>query len=709
MNTNKKVKFKFVNYAGTYQVRIKEPDDIKAVLLLDDPLWIATSAPTYQLRCDSEFLSFLDKDNDGRILSNDLRETVTWLTSRLSTFEGLARHNESLDLEHIHKDTEEGRRILTTARRILSNLGQPDAGSITLAQVRNENHFRSGRFYSGDGVITARETDDENIKNFLSDIIEVMGPAQDVNGDNGINAEKLEAFVKCSEKLLEWMENAEKSENVSLFPLGKETSKAYTLVEKLNPAFEQFFRLSSLYAINRIMEAPTPSPACSNNLFNDKNSLEHFLFASPIARPDPDGFFSFDSDINPVYAEDIKTLETEVINPLLGDKPDRKITEQDWKQVNAAFTAYRKWLADKPGGNVEKLGPAKLRSYLSGDMPAKLKALIAEDNKIGEELSATKDLENLILLHRWLLDFCNNFVNFHYLYSPDQTAMFETGRLVIAGREFKFCIKIKDPASHLLIAKESGIFLLYLEVTGAAPEEKFNIVTPVTSESSRGLTKGRRGVFFDLDGKEWDACVTHVAENPVSLKQAILQPFVRIGTALANSFEKLVGSAEQQIDSNISSKFNEAETGLKTNINTPAQPAPATVQTPQKTGSNREWFLTGSLAFAALGSSLAFITKTFANLHWMHLVSTIGVILGIILIPVILIADFKLSRRNLSAILQASGWAINAEMRLSRKLAKILAPSPQPPAGFSKIRRDIIAMMWKQQKKLTYKETADKM
>ncbi|NQZ58501.1 MAG: hypothetical protein HRT88_13665, partial [Lentisphaeraceae bacterium] len=50
----------------------------------------------------------------------------------------------------------------------------------------------------------------------------------------------------------------------------------------------------------------------------------------------------------------------------------------------------------------------------------------------------------------------------------------------------------------------------------------------------------------------------------------------------------------------------------------------------------------------------------------------IGLLL--ITIPVIMVAAVKLHRRNISSILEASGWAINARMRLTRKLADLLAP-----------------------------------
>ncbi len=89
MFASKKSKFRFVNYSGTYQLRLETADDLAAIPLLDEPLWMATSAPTHQLRCDPKLLKFLDEDGDGRILSGDIRRACDWMTKRLARLDGV--------------------------------------------------------------------------------------------------------------------------------------------------------------------------------------------------------------------------------------------------------------------------------------------------------------------------------------------------------------------------------------------------------------------------------------------------------------------------------------------------------------------------------------------------------------------------------------------------------------------------------------------
>jgi Flp pilus assembly pilin Flp len=104
----------------------------------------------------------------------------------------------------------------------------------------------------------------------------------------------------------------------------------------------------------------------------------------------------------------------------------------------------------------------------------------------------------------------------------------------------------------------------------------------------------------------------------------------------------------------------------------------------------RDVVLTGSLALAALGSSFAFIGSTLADLKSAQVMTILCVGLAVVLIPVVIIAAIKLHRRNLSGILEASGWAINARMRLSTRLARRLAPAPVHPGSFTKLRKDLL-------------------
>ncbi len=681
----KKTQFQFVNYSGTYQLRLETADDLLAIPLLDEQFWMATSAPTYQLACDKRLIEFLDQDRDGRIMSRDVRRALAWLRERLSVLDGVTAGCDILKLDHIRADTPGGRAILVSARRVLHNLGKSKADSVSLLETRSHQLRRADGVFGGTGVIPLGDVADEQMSVFLNDVSVAVGAVPSRNGKPGIDSGKLDAFLKSATELLIWRKAADES-GEKLFPLGDATSSAYVLFNRIRPQIDRYFSLCRLLIQNRMMQRQNPALSCPVDILESERRIEDFLESDPIARPEIERLLDLRGEINPAFLNDLQALETQALIPLLGPGwVTGCLSEDEWKRVKSLFAPYENWLAAKSGGEAEKIDAERLREYINGELPNRLRDLIIADLKTGEDLSAVQDLEYLIVLQEGFLGFCNNFVSFHNLYDPEHHAMFEAGRLVISGRVFNFSMHVQDPDAHSRAAVKSGMFLMYSEVTGSDLGEKYVVATPVTALTTRRLGVDRRGVFFDRAGREWDARVIKVVDNPVSLRQAVAQPFIRIGNVISNSFERIISGTEKHIESGLSDNMGRVETGLKG----ASSPRPAGDLSGSKPGGGaREWVFTGSVAVAALGSSFAFIVKTLSGFNWSGVLTTLLAGLAVILIPLILIADFRLSRRNLSGLLEASGWAINSEMRLSRSLAKILSPEPRHPAGFALIRRD---------------------
>ena len=118
---NSKRKFTFENYGGTIQLRLRKAQDLEAVDELDDPFWMATSAPLHQLRCDPVLLERLDGDGNGRIKSDDIRAAKKWLFHRLKNLDDVTRKKKHLALDALDDENSEGGDLLTTARRVLEN------------------------------------------------------------------------------------------------------------------------------------------------------------------------------------------------------------------------------------------------------------------------------------------------------------------------------------------------------------------------------------------------------------------------------------------------------------------------------------------------------------------------------------------------------------------------------------------------------------
>ena len=90
----------------------------------------------------------------------------------------------------------------------------------------------------------------------------------------------------------------------------------------------------------------------------------------------------------------------------------------------------------------------------------------------------------------------------------------------------------------------------------------------------------------------------------------------------------------------------------------------------------------GGVALAALGSAFAYIAKTLTNVKsYTTILAVVGIAILAVIVPTCLIAMRKLRRRDLSVILEGSGWAINARMRLTFRQQRYFTQRPALPRG----------------------------
>ena len=163
-------KFAFVNYGGSFQLRIESADDLAALPELDDPFWAATSAPVHQLRCHPTVLACIDADGDDRILSCDIRRVHRWLTEALADLGPLSERREFLKLDSLHPSSELGKTLRTAADRVLENLEAE--GPLTLSHVRDIKHIRARGDSNGDGIIPpAAVADQPALETFIRHIM----------------------------------------------------------------------------------------------------------------------------------------------------------------------------------------------------------------------------------------------------------------------------------------------------------------------------------------------------------------------------------------------------------------------------------------------------------------------------------------------------------------------------------------------------------
>ena len=370
---------------------------------------------------------------------------------------------------------------------------------------------------------------------------------------------------------------------------------------------------------------------------------------APLQTPNPEGILNFQDAINPYYQGKMDQLRHQVLGHARSGLMER-LQRTAWEKVRAIFEPYWVWQSEKPPDGMDHLDEATLREYLNGPAKETLRQLLLEDLSVHGEVEQINSLEKLILYRCWLLELANNCVNFSAFYSSGQRALFEIGDLIIDGRQLTFTVKVQNHAEHKKVAATSRLFLVYAKIAKCGDQEQeFEIAAAVTAGNKGGIEIGKRGVFYDLHGEEWDAQVVDILENPISVWEAIKAPFARVKNLVARKAESFAGTQVQHLDTTateITTKMKKGESFQQ----------PAGGSAPAATTGMRDLLLGGGIAFAAISSSLAYLIKTLSQVSLLK----VGLWLVVTMLAVVLFSALlgwnKLRKRDLSAILEACGW-----------------------------------------------------
>jgi len=676
----------FQRLGGEYQFVIRDADDLARILELDESHWVATSLPIESLICDETFLKLVDTDNNNRIRTDEMREAIRWLLRMLADKSRLAEETETLALDSIDTSHAEGKALHAAAQRTLFNLGKSEAAEITLDQVRDRKALMADAKANGDGVIPPEAADDPEVAAFISDIAGTIGAVDDASGAKGITAEALEEFLAEARDYLEWAERGRLADGEAendILVWGADTGPCYDALAAVREKLDEYFVLCAMAWFDpRVADRVRLSEQELAQLdVSDEEALEARLAAAPIARPGLGFVLRFSDELNPVYRPKLETFVRLVLARTQEDADS--LSRAKWEEIKALFAPYREWVEGKKGARVEPLGAEKLRAYLDGDCADKVRALIAEDAAVAGELADVSGVEKLILYQRWLMELANNFVSFPRFYDPEQRSMLEAGTLILDGRHFKLNLKVLDRRKHKTIAGRSNIFVMYVEVTRENGGEKFEVASAVTAGDMGDIDVGKRGIFITRDGRKWEATVMETIPNPVGMWEALKLPFKRLSDLVGKHVEKFSASRYADLEKKVGARLTEAE---KTITTAAQKPAPAA---PSRSSAARDLLLGGGVAIAALGSTFAYAASKLKEAWPWTILAMLGALLALITVPTVIVAVIKLRRRNMSALLEAGGWAVNARMRLSSSIGRLFTIDPPLPREARKRRFDM--------------------
>jgi hypothetical protein len=376
--------------------------------------------------------------------------------------------------------------------------------------------------------------------------------------------------------------------------------------------------------------------------------------------------------INPAWQEEIDAFRDLVVVPSLGEKEN--LSAPEWKTLCDRFAIFEAWQANKPACSAESLGGERLHEISTGRHKEEIDSLISQDKAVEEKVKAIHSVEKLLRYNRDLFNLVNNFVSFRSFYTGRDRALFQLGTLYLDGRSCDLCVTVDDIAKHAEFASMSGIYLAYCDCIRKGGTEKMSIAAAFTAGDSDFLMVGRNGIFYDRKGQDWDATIVRIIDHPISIHQAFWSPY-----------KKLVKFINEQLEKMASRKAAEADEKLATavaGIGTPPAPGtPPPSAQPFDVGKFAGIFAAIGLALGAIGGVVASIVTGILGLEfWQIPLAIIGLIL-LISGPAMLVAWFKLKKRNLGPVLDANGWAINARARINIPFGTSLTKLARLPEG----------------------------
>jgi hypothetical protein len=662
----------FFRAGGFDQVQLDSGADLLALNELDQKLWVALSCPTRGIEFDSRTLDLIDSDTDGHVRANEVLAATAWVGGLLKDADLLVQGLDRLPLAEINDGNEEGKQVLASARHILKSLGKPGATEILLADITDIEKLVAGLEFNGDGVICAKQIRDTGLRATVEDIIKCHGSVADLSGGAGINQEISDRFFAEAAAYSAWQATAEG--DAAILFLGGKTMAAADAFHAAKDKVDDYFTRCQLAAYDARAAMPlSRSIEDYQHLAAQSLSAQSFEVASfPLATVEANRPLPLVSSINPAWQSKVEALREQVIAPLLGNKEN--LSAAEWSVLCAKFAAFEAWQARKPTTSVEQLGIARIREVVEGKHKKAIDDLIAQDKAVEAEVKAIRSVERLLRYNRDLFSLVNNFVSFRNFFTGKGKAIFQIGTLYLDGRSCELCIKIDDVSKHAAFASMSGICLAYCDCARNGGAEKMSIAAAFTAGDSDFLLVGRNGVFYDRKGHDWDATIVRIIDNPISIRQAFWSPYKKFSKMISDQLQKFAASKASSVEDKMLKTVVDSSKGVAEVPAVPPKP-------PFDVGKFAGIFAAIGLAIGAIGGILASVVGGILGLKfWQIPLAVIGLML-LVSCPSMVLAWFKLKRRNLGPVLDANGWAINARVLVNIPFGASLTGLARLPKG----------------------------
>ena len=684
MKSNGNYDWKFSTVGGVTRVNIETGQDILHLDELDRKLWTALSCPLKGMEIDEKTMTMLDTNCDGKIHIEEVVAASKWLTKVINDPDLLLKRDAFIPFTAFNTANEEGLHLLETSKQILENLGV-EKDNISIADVSDSMAIFAKTRFNGDGIITENSADDEALKALIKNVIDCMGGVTDRSGDPGIDTDKIEAFYTALADYTAWKDAGE-ADKANIFPYGDNTANALAACMAVKDKIDDFFMRCKLASFNADSAAVLDVSSAKigeisgNNLAASTTEIATY----PLARVNAEHKLPLGKEVNPAWAGAIAALKASVIDKEY--KNAEYLTEEQWVSILAKFNAYNAWMGAKKGAEVEGLGYDTAKNIIAENKKDALLDLVAQDKALEAKSNAIDQVDKLLHLYRDFYTLLTNFVTFSDFYSPEKKAIFQAGTLYIDERACDLCIKVSDMGAQGAMAPLSNMYILYCDCTCKSKPGTMTIAAVMTDGEAGAIMVGKNAVFYDRDGLGWNAVVTKIIENPISIRQAFWSPYRKMAKSVEDMINKRAAEKDAKVMADANSKID--------NANLPADGQKAEVKPPFDIAKFAGIFAAIGLALGLVASAIGGLFA-WLGLHWYHWVIMFAAIIAIISGPSMIMAWLKLRKRNLSPVLNANGWALNAKVLVNVRFGATLTSIAKYPIVKTKDPFTTKAPLWR--------------
>ena len=671
-------RWRFHRVGGLDQVQLDTADDLRQIDRLDQKLWVALACPVKGLEIDAATLALLDSDKDGRVRAPEVIAAVKFADARLKDLGDLVKGKDALPLADIREDTPEGKALLAASRQILAAAGKPDAKEITLDDVADLSNVFTTTLFNGDGVVVPESAPGGAVRQVIVDAMACEGEVTDRSGKPGLDRLRLEAFWADLADFDSWWKEGR---GAAVQVLGDATPGAADAVRAVRAKVDDYFTRVGLAAIDDRMPPLLArlEVEIAAMAGKDLSASSAEVSSLPVARIAAGRPLPLGEGVNPAWAAGLAALQKDAVAPLLG-AGRAALTSAEWESIKAALVPYETWLGARKGARVEGLGAARVAVLLAGTGKADVEGLIAQDEARKDEASEVVEVARMVRYRRDLHRLLRNFVSFADFYDPRRPAVFQAGTLYIDGRACHLCVKVDDPSAHAVIAVPSRMFIAYCDCRRPGGEA-MKIAACITQGDSDFLSVGRNALFYDRKGRDWDATVTKIVENPISLRQAFWAPYKRFIRAISEQAAKFAAAKDKESEARLA-QVADRTTGAAVGAR-PVKPEPVDV------GKMVGIVAALGVGVGAVGTIFGAAVSGFMGLQpwWAKILALAGMVL-VVSGPSVAIAWLKLRQRTLGPVLDGNGWAVNGRVVVNMPLGTVLTDRAALPPGSSRSLQD---------------------